>query len=493
MGNAQRPLPRLLGVLLAALCLCAAGCRGEAASTGGEEGVAADSAAVLARPSANLEIAGERIYWGHNEELWAADLASDGSLEDFELLGSFDDTVRAVALFEDSLYALTVEGVYRLDAGGGPSDAEHLVEDGARDDFWVTSEGLLYREDETLSRSTLAGEDAIELRGDVKDFCVASGSLYVLTGDGALVRCSLDGSGEVEIDGPRDRDDEAVLLVDDEDVYLVSDDLLVCAEGSDALEDVGLEHEIDDPGRVVVSSGEVIYKAANGEAFRHVGDGGEDRELDHALFWGKPCARLHNGFVYYTISGSGVDVVDWNTLDYETFEPEGDDDETGPSEADEGVGTRGGASDERAARGTDYDIAEGMEMRLAAESAVLTTAHFSLALDRSEVEAGLWDIEATGPNAIAFCYAPASEAGLGGRVFTLVAYDWGDNSYAEAPATQLAGTSADKKYVVILPTDLQYDSSDPTQRDQYARMRAFAQRMDANANPADNPLTILDS
>ena len=69
--------------------------------------------------------------------------------------------------------------------------------------------------------------------------------------------------------------------------------------------------------------------------------------------------------------------------------------------------------------------------------------------------------------------------------------DWGDNGYADTPATQMAGQSGDKKYVVIFPTDVRYDPSSTVQAEQYGQLRALAEGIDMNANHANNPFRTL--
>ena len=103
-------------------------------------------------------------------------------------------------------------------------------------------------------------------------------------------------------------------------------------------------------------------------------------------------------------------------------------------------------------------------------------------MPRSQVEDGLWHIEAVDSTTLVFSYSKALEAGYGGRVFTLEAFDWGDNAYADIPASFVAGLSEDKKYVVYLATDLQYDSGSPLQREQYAEMRSYAESLDMNSS-----------
>lgn len=71
----------------------------------------------------------------------------------------------------------------------------------------------------------------------------------------------------------------------------------------------------------------------------------------------------------------------------------------------------------------------------------------------------------------------------GGRLVTIKAFDWDDNGYEDFPAYTIAGTSEDKKYIAIFPTDVQYDSSQETG---YRKMYDYARRIDSSEEKAAN-------
>ena len=488
------------------LALCAAlgigllagllGCGGRDAE--GSAGVASEgelepreAPSVSARASAYVEFVDDYLFWGEDEELWVASIARDGGLEELEDAGAFEDDVRQLAALDGVLYVSTDGGIYRMDASDDAEDAELLVARDGIEDFWVTSQGLIYLVEGDLYGVPVDGGDEAELMGDVWDYVVADGSLVVLGEDGALLRCGLDGTEAVVVEEARDRYDESLLLAEGDDVYLASNELLVLREGGDALEDVGLEWEIRDTVDVVIYDEGVLYEASNDKPYRHVfdADAGEDEEVDHSLFRGRPYGRVRDGLNYYTILGDEVRVTDVQSLEYEDFEVDelfdgdAEKNEGASSDLSDGSGASASHDDsDKAGSTADYDIASNMALRLTDGLAVLSSDHFALYLPRVQVEEGLWHIEAVDSTTLVFSYSTALEAGYGGKVFTIKAYDWGDNAYEDIPASFIAGLSDDKKYVVCLATDLQYDGGSSLQREQYAEMRSYAESLDMNSS-----------
>lgn len=460
---------------------------------------------VTARPSAYVEILDDRLFWRDDEALWTARVEDDGSLAYFQQLGTLKDRIRGIAAYDGVLYLFSIEGIYRMDPDDTADEAELLVDEGTSDDLWVTSEGLFYLGDGTLSHASLTGSDETVLKEGVKDFVVADGKVYTLGEDGAFARCDLDGSNETVLDAARDRHDESVLVADGNDVYLVSSDALVCRDGAESAEEVGLSHEVGAPDRTVAYEGAIFYENVSEACYRHVDGEEPDEKLERAYFRGKPYARIQDGILYYTISGEDVTVMDLDEIgEHEEYVVEDEvaatsKTEIAASESTKDANESSGEIDyERLKTGSpkaipesDYDIGAGLEMHQSGGQGVVTTDHFTLTLDGDQVAQGLWQVEQVDGTTIKFAYAPARQAGFDGTVFTLKAYDWGDNSYADIPATQMAGQSGDKKYVVIFPTDVRYDPSSTAQAEQYGQLRSWAEGIDMNANHANNPFRTV--
>lgn len=129
-----------------------------------------------------------------------------------------------------------------------------------------------------------------------------------------------------------------------------------------------------------------------------------------------------------------------------------------------------------------FNIASGMSVHVSEGMAQVETDYFTVSLP-ADLE---WDYEAIDSGTLVFSYTPAKKAGVGGRFLAITAFDWGDNEYESWPRWQIAGLDADKKYIASLPTDLQYDASDPVQTEEYQRLMNCAERCDQ-----DNESTIF--
>ena len=92
-----------------------------------------------------------------------------------------------------------------------------------------------------------------------------------------------------------------------------------------------------------------------------------------------------------------------------------------------------------------------------------------------------------------FIYLPGRDAGYGGRLMTIKAYDLDDDSYKEIPSYHVAGVgkNVNKRFVVIYPTDLQCDSNDAAQMAKYEELHNYVLKIKEGSE--DSPLYTADS
>lgn len=518
MSRASRTRTTCLALLASLLCavalLAATGCSGlsgdalskaqDALDAGGateSESDGADNATTSARtgnrPGSNVEIVDDRLFWGVDEELWAADITSSGKLRNMTPLIEFDEDVDLLAALGSDLYVCCYDGIWVMDLDEADDEATKVVDVSYAEDFWVMPDGIVYQDDDVLWHCSLDGGDALPLIDSVECFAILGERAYLVAEDGDLRTMGFDGDGDARVASPGD---DCQLMVHDDVLYLVAEDKDVLYLNDDgSLGEVGLSHKVGDPDRVVFDGDRILYYAANESRYVHEGDSADEKLPSGTLFWGYQHCRIENGILFYTISGDEVVTLDLDSYDRVEYEVDGGSakETSGNKDADKDEGSGGtsggsGSSGSTTSSGR-YDIAEGLEVHLTGGSAVLTTSHLSLVFDGQEVTDGLWVIEQTSDTSLTFSYSKAQDSGYDGFVFSLTAYDWGDNSYADLPNYRIGGMSADKKYVIELPTDVRYDVRSATQKTEYNRMLAFAESIDSNRNPSGNPLTILDS
>lgn len=138
------------------------------------------------------------------------------------------------------------------------------------------------------------------------------------------------------------------------------------------------------------------------------------------------------------------------------------------------------------ADGSGFHIASNIKFTPDGGDKVLETDHFSLQFP-AYID---WDYKVVDNTTLDIIYTPAAKSGFGGNVVTIMAYDWGDNSYEDFPDWSVAGSDADKKYIAVFPTDVRFDPNDSTQQKEYQELLEIAEDMDCNDSKAYNLFKI---
>ena len=133
-----------------------------------------------------------------------------------------------------------------------------------------------------------------------------------------------------------------------------------------------------------------------------------------------------------------------------------------------------------------YNIASNIRYTPDGGDRILETDHFSVQFP-AYID---WDYKIVSNTALEIYYKPAKESGVGGTVVTIMAFDWGDNSYEDFPDWSLAGSGSTKKYIAVFPTDVRYDPYDQTQVKEYQELMEIAENMNCNDKNAYNLFKI---
>lgn len=102
---------------------------------------------------------------------------------------------------------------------------------------------------------------------------------------------------------------------------------------------------------------------------------------------------------------------------------------------------------------SDYDIAAGLKLKEKDGIKTLKTDHFILTLTHGDS----WDAKVNSRNSITFYNIAGREAGCGGRLFSLIAYEPNDKDYENLPSYSVVGEKDGKAYVAEYPSDVQAD------------------------------------
>ena len=133
-----------------------------------------------------------------------------------------------------------------------------------------------------------------------------------------------------------------------------------------------------------------------------------------------------------------------------------------------------------------YRIDAGLQEWTSEGQVFLQGDYITLYVNTEDYNNGLigWEANAEG-DILEIYYTRAHDSGYGGNLVMLMAFDWGENGYESFPNYKIASLTEDKKYIAVFPTDLQYNSEDSVQAEEYARLRQWASNIDQNnsSNP----------
>lgn len=135
-----------------------------------------------------------------------------------------------------------------------------------------------------------------------------------------------------------------------------------------------------------------------------------------------------------------------------------------------------------------FDILSNLTSEYDGDIEVLTTDHFAL---RIPAYIGLSIIQ-NDSYSFGIIYDKASDSGYGGHVVSVIAYDWADNSYSEFPNWVVCGLSAEKKYIALYPTDVQFNPSDSQQAREYSELTEHFSHMDYESELGDNIFKTIE-
>lgn len=132
-----------------------------------------------------------------------------------------------------------------------------------------------------------------------------------------------------------------------------------------------------------------------------------------------------------------------------------------------------------------FDIGEGLTVTEDEENDTRTieTDYFTLTLGR----ASTWNYEQNDPGRISIYNTAAHDAGIGGHIMSIQAFDPEDESYDIIP-NKVIGEKEGKKIVVTYASDVQYNINDNAQSDDYMTVRREAETIKEGG--AEGPLRL---
>lgn len=424
-------------------------------------------------------------FWGYEGQLCSALLDEKDDLYDFVSEGELGSKISGIAINGSFMYMTTADGLLRLsleEAEQGQSVPKVLDDHSfSNDDFEMYDGNIYFTYGRYLYRVPEQGGESKKLEEGIECFQVSSEGIYCLNEDGDLLLLSLDGTERKTLHelgctgGIFFCGDLAYIMTGKEDDFVYE-----YAPETNDVKELRLENTLS-PYYEIWATGECIYyEAEDFNIYRHDLDTGEEALVeaeydlpDHS------CGYLEDSTIYYVYS----DYLYWMHLDGGgSFRMHKNEVLEGSSSVSQSARPgKDAAADKGTAGG--YNIAEGLTVSNSEGQARLESEYFTLYLPAD----GDWAYRVVDDTTFEIYYEPAYEAGFGGNLVTIGAFDWGDNSYEDDPSYTIAGLGENKKYVAFFPTDVQFDVR---QAEGYTRMSEYVRRIDSSEEAAkDNPFS----
>ena len=402
------------------------------------------------------------IFWGSGDQLCSALIGEDGLPYDFVSEGSMGADIYYVAVYDGALYLATDIGIIRLPIDQAQEEQGYGVVLGSDrlsiEGFQIYEDYIYYTYGYSLYRVPTEPGEREELEEDITHMQVTSKGIYCLNKEGELLLVSLDGTerktlckldsqGDIGVFG-----DKAYITTGEADDYIYVYDL-----EQEELEKLELEEDICPYYPVWVWEGKLYYNSKDYELYCMDLSTGKEEELPTSFDLPDYSEGfILDGFGYYKLSNS----IHWAKLG---------EDLSGQLDADQAL-SKTAAYDIARNIGVGYDKTE-----------FLYSDYFVLNMPDFPSD---WDYEVLSKTAFQIVHYPSRDAGCGGNVVSIMAYDKDDDSYEILPHYTVAGESRDKIYIACFPTDVQF--SRETEKG-WRQLSEFMQHIDVD--DADNPFS----
>ena len=406
------------------------------------------------------------IFWGYGDQLCSALIGEDGLPYEFVSEGSMGEEIYSVAVYDGALYLATDIGLIRLPTDQAKEEQGYAVVLGndrlSIEGFQIYEDYIYYTYGYSLYRVPIDPGEREELEEDITRMQVSSKGIYCLNREGELLLVSLDGSerktlckldsqGDIGIFG-----NKAYITTGEADDYIYVYDL-----EQDELEELELEEDICPYYPVWVWEGKLYYNSEDYKLYCiDLADGEEEQLPTDFDLPDYNEGFMLEGFGYYKLSDS----IFWAELG---------EDNSGKQDIDRVLNKTAAASGE-------YDIARNIGVGYD-KTEFLYSDHFVLNMPDFPSD---WDYEVLSKTAFQIVHYPSRDAGYGGNVVSIMAYDKDDDSYEILPHYTVAGESRDKIYIACFPTDVQFS---PETEKGWRQLSEFFQQIDVN--DPDNPFS----
>lgn len=419
-------------------------------------------------------------FWGAEEALCSALLDENGVLYDPYVEAELPDYIWSIAIVDDDCYLSTGSGFYRLnltDFSEGSAVMEQLCDITMYDGFSIFEGQVYFLDGSDLYRLSLADASLELILSNVSDFELTTDRIYCTSTFGGLYQMPYDGTDKQLL---ADTDTYSHLQIwndtaifwgrnDTEPRYY---DLYTGEYGY-----MALPNQNSYSSALWFIGDELLYTLSDGDVQRCDLVTGACSDEDHLYLLPEKHEGTQVGeMLYYSYAST----VYWANLQ------EGWRDSYAIS--DFAVETQSQPPEDAVTSATtstsDYNISAGLDIVQVGDMAVLSTDHFTMELPASIS----WSMRVVDEYTLQFFHTQAEADGYGGVFLTIHALDVGDDRYLDWPDYSTLGISNGKQYIATRPTDVQFNTTDAAQAEEYRQLLFHANLF--YEFELDNPFTL---
>ena len=135
-----------------------------------------------------------------------------------------------------------------------------------------------------------------------------------------------------------------------------------------------------------------------------------------------------------------------------------------------------------------FDIFAGLEVYATSGIVIMDADHFYMMIPNNLN----WGYQQTSKDSFEIYHKPSRQAGFGGGVVSITAYDPDDTDYEMLPSYKVCGITMDKVYVAAFPTDVQFDPQNEESAAEYRKLLDWAYTLDDESMDVDNPFEVRE-
>lgn len=434
-------------------------------------------------------------FFGYDNLLCTAKF-QEGSLSEFVIEGGFTGKIYTLAVYDNNLFVSASDGLFKYDLGmfEGKSEAKPVIlwdkDISEFNQFQIYDNKMFFIYGKTLCYIPVEGGDKVDVVTETKDFEITTSGIYYIKNDGTLHLLSLDLKDDTTIETLVP--DTVIQLINKKLYYRDGAQLKAYNLESKKIEDIKTEKEVNEFLQCVWGNGQnLLYRAQDFNEYLITSEGEKDLG-DDVRYPDKAYGYFYKDCLLRSKSNS-IRIVDLNSgavRDYDlATEMQAMLSQINTQQNTNNQQSSQPSNNTSSSSTSEYDILKGLQIQRDGSALYMYGNDFLLSMPIDDD----WEYVQNDKDSFSIIYIPGKNAGYGGHLVTIKAYDPNDTSYTNLPSYRVAGKSknTNKVFVAIYPTDVQFDSNNKSQAARYQDLYEYVQKISDGA--VNSPFQTADS